>query len=187
MDRNLKWHDDNGKIAQLYCKWSHAKSRCYNKNNPRYKYYGARGITMCDEWRYSYRAFAEWAYDHGYRSGMSLDRIDNDRGYQPDNCRWVPLEEQKRNRRYCYHLEFKGREFCTLQEAADATGISQNTLTRRLKRGWPVELALGTPVGAGFKLRSTILKTQRRKFDKCAYCAMPQRSDTSKRRKSSRP
>lgn len=187
MERNLTWNDGSGKQTPLYRKWAGARSRCYNKNDHRYALYGGRGIRMCDEWLFSFSTFAMWAYDNGYSEGMSLDRIDNDLGYSPDNCRWVHLDEQKRNRRYCYHFEYKGRKFTTLEDAAKFAGLKQNTLTRRLMRGWPVELAMETPAGGGFRLRGSVLKTQRRKFDKCAFCATPQRSGTSRGKKSSKP
>ena len=142
MKRNLEWHDENGKATPLYRKWAGARRRCYNKHDRRYPLYGGRGIRMCDEWLMSFRTFAEWAYGHGYRTGLSLDRIDNDGNYCPENCRFVTMDEQKRNRRFCHRVTFNGREFRTLQEVADHIGIKQNTLTKRLSRGWPMELAL---------------------------------------------
>ena len=99
MKRNLEWHDENGKATPLYRKWAGARKRCYNKHDRRYPLYGGRGIRMCDEWLMSFRTFAEWAYGHGYRTGLSLDRIDNDGNYCPENCRFVTMDEQKRNRR----------------------------------------------------------------------------------------
>ncbi len=78
--------------------WQAMKDRCYNKNNSRYKDYGARGITVCDRWRDSFEAFYE---DMGKRpnSELSLDRIDNDKGYSPDNCRWATHSQQQLNKR----------------------------------------------------------------------------------------
>lgn len=186
MEKNLKWHDENGKMTPLYRKWTGARSRCYNKDNPRYPLYGGRGIRMCDDWLLSFRTFAEWAYKNGYAEGKSLDRVDNYLGYSPDNCRWVDPDEQKRNRRYCYHFKYRGRQFATLEDAAKFAGLKQNTLTRRLMRGWPVELAMETPAGGGYRIRSSVLKTKRRKFDKCAFCATPPRSGISRKPKSSR-
>ena len=80
-----------------YQAWSDMKQRCYNPKTWAYTYYGARGITVCDEWRNSYRAFAR---DMGNRPDkMSLDRIDNDKGYYKDNCKWSTKKEQINNRR----------------------------------------------------------------------------------------
>ena len=83
----------------LYCRWESMKSRCYRKSDKDYPNYGGRGITMCDEWRYDFWAFADWAMENGYRDGLTIDRKDNDKGYSPDNCRWITRYEQNQNKR----------------------------------------------------------------------------------------
>lgn len=85
--------------TRLYRLWSQAKQRCTNPHNDSYYNYGERGIRMCDEWLNDYTAFHEWAMANGYNDKLSLDRIDNDKGYSPDNCRFVTAKEQCRNRR----------------------------------------------------------------------------------------
>ena len=88
---------------RLYNVWVVMRERCNNPKWPQYKHYGERGIRVCEEW-YNFRTFMEWAYANGYdkdakRGECTIDRIDNSKGYSPDNCRWVTLAENLRNRR----------------------------------------------------------------------------------------
>lgn len=89
--------------------WNSIKQRCFNQNNKAYKHYGGRGITVCDEWRDNFQAFYDWAMANGYQEGLSIDRIDNNKGYSPENCRWVTMSEQNKNKRakngYSIHRE----------------------------------------------------------------------------------
>ena len=80
--------------------WYAMRQRCGRKENDNYKWYGQRGIRICDEWS-SYQAFETWALAHGYTDNLSIDRIDNDKNYSPDNCMWVTMAEQAQNRRSC--------------------------------------------------------------------------------------
>lgn len=78
---------------KLYHVFYGMKARCNNPNNPNYHKYGARGIKLCDEWEHNYMAFRQWALENGYKEGLTIDRVDSDKGYYPENCRWITLSE----------------------------------------------------------------------------------------------
>lgn len=93
--------------AKLYRTWKTMMHRCYNPKREKYKDYGGRGITVCNEW-HDPNTFINWSYTHGYQTGLQIDRIDNGRGYSPDNCRWVTAKENSRNRRNTVFLTING-------------------------------------------------------------------------------
>lgn len=84
--------------TRLYRIWSHMKARCDQPNNNRYYRYGARGIKVCDEWHCSFEAFYEWAINNGYQDSLTIERKNNALGYSPENCCWIPLSEQGKNK-----------------------------------------------------------------------------------------
>lgn len=132
--------------ARLYSVHSTMMQRCNNPNAHAYKNYGGRGIKVCEEW-HDYEAFKEWALANGYeelkQGKCTLDRIDPNKGYSPDNCRWVDMKTQQRNRRNNVRLTLDG-ETKTLTEWAELTGTKPVTMRKRLEYGWPVrEVILG--------------------------------------------
>lgn len=129
--------------SRLYRIWKAMKWRC-NPKSPDYKHYGARGITVCKEWEHSFEAFRDWAMAHGYAENLTIDRINNDKGYSPDNCRWITQGKQNLNKRNNHTVTYQGRTQ-TLSQWAKEFGLNSSTLHRRLKEGWPVEKALTTP------------------------------------------
>ena len=118
--------------------------RCERKDHPNYKNYGGRGIYVCDDWK-EYLKFKEWALSHGYENGLSLDRIDNDSPYCPENCRFVTIKQQANNRRTNKFFELNGVAH-TLAEWSDITGIKYQTIFNRIKIGWSFEDAINKPV-----------------------------------------
>ena len=130
---------------RLYTIWEHMKQRCYNVNNKSYKDYGARGITVCNEWRCDFLSFFNWAIDNGYRENLTIDRINNNGNYEPSNCRWATNIVQNRNKRHLHMITYNHKTQ-TLVEWSEVVGIKYNTLERRInKYGWSIERALTTP------------------------------------------
>lgn len=93
-------HNTGKKPDRIYRIWIGMKSRCRNPNDTGYHVYGGRGIDVCDEWWSDFTTFYDWAMNNGYSDDLTIDRIDVDDGYYPDNCRWVTMYEQSQNRRY---------------------------------------------------------------------------------------
>lgn len=120
-------------------------SRCYNPNVAKYSSYGARGITVCAAWLHNYEAFQAWGLASGYSDDLTIDRIDNDKGYSPENCRWETSTVQSRNRRTTRTLTWRGKTQ-TPKEWAAELGISYEALQLRVSRGWDAERALAQSV-----------------------------------------
>jgi hypothetical protein len=109
-ESNLEHKTTHGRSGtSLYAVWNGMKGRCYNPNNHNYARYGARGICVCDEWKASFEEFYMWAMNNGYEDGMSIDRIDNNGNYCPDNCRWADIKTQNNNRRISLMYTYNGK------------------------------------------------------------------------------
>ena len=109
------------------------KQRCCNPNSRSYHNYGGRGITMCNEWKNSPDAFFEWALSHGYSDGLTIERIDVNGNYSPDNCCWIPGREQSKNRRSVVRISYLGNEY-TLSDACEIINVDRHTVTAYSKK-----------------------------------------------------
>jgi len=122
--------------------WQDMKQRCHNPNSVQFKNYGARGIVVCERWRSDFSKFLQ---DMGIKpDGLTIDRIDNDGDYCPENCRWANKSEQRANQRGVVLLPVDG-QLVPRDVAARLVGIHPSTLQTRLRKGWAVQDALATP------------------------------------------
>jgi len=148
IDRNTK---HNHSSERLYKIWNRIIGCCYNKNRDSYQYYGGIGIQVCDEWKNDYMAFREWAYSNGYDENAlfhecTIDRIDVNGNYCPENCRWVDFRTQSNNKSTTFYVEYKGQKK-SIAEWSQIVGIDRKVLYSRIHySNWPVERAMETPV-----------------------------------------
>lgn len=140
----LRWHP-------LYMVFAKMKDRCYKENNPAYKWYGARGINISDEWLTDFKSFYNWCIENGWEKGKEIDRINNDAGYSSDNCRIVYPRVNANNKRNNVRLEFGGEKY-SMYELELISGIPATRILRRVRDyGWSVERALMQPVRTTIK------------------------------------
>lgn len=144
MKKHGLYSDKNGKKSRLYHIWEDMKNRCLNKNNKRFEQYGGKGVEIFKPW-HEYINFHEWAINNGYKKHLTIDRIDVEGNYEPNNCRWATQKEQANNRSTNVLIEFNG-ETLTRQQWSERLGFKKHVLKNRLKRGWSVERALTTPL-----------------------------------------
>lgn len=137
----LKHGYSRTRIDNIY---GHMKRRCYSPKSNSYHLYGAKGITVCDEWLKDKKAFFEWALSHGYADNLSLDRIDGTKGYSPENCRWVDWYKQQNNRSNNRRISIDGEEK-TVAEWSRVSGVKPTTIYIRLNKGWDTKQAVFTP------------------------------------------
>lgn len=150
---NVHRKKHGGVNEKLYGVYRAMLQRCYNANNSQYDDYGGRGITVCDEWKDSYISFRDWAFTNGYREEVlpnglnkwTIDRINVNGNYEPNNCRWITCQEQQFNKRDNVYITYNG-ETKTAKEFSIQYNISPDVLWQRLKHGWEVNEAIETPV-----------------------------------------
>lgn len=130
--------------SKLYLVWVEMRQRCNNPKSRKFKHYGARGISVCKEWS-TFEAFYKWAVLNGYKEGLTLDRIDNEGNYDPENCRWVTQLIQCNNKRDCKMLTYKGKTQ-SLADWARELNLNYYTLRSRIRIGWSARKAFETPM-----------------------------------------
>lgn len=135
-----------GKGTKLYEIWCAMRSRCSCPKSKSYKHYGGRGIAVCKEWDTDFNSFRQWAIENGYKEELSIDRIDVNGNYEPDNCRWATAKQQTNNRTITRKIEYQGKTLA-LSEWSECLGIKLDTLYYRIfKLGWSIERAFNERV-----------------------------------------
>jgi len=127
--------------SRLYQIYSGIKQRCTNPHIHRFYNYGGRGINICDEWNNNSSSFFKWAVESGYRDDLTIDRKDNNKGYFPDNCQWIPMAEQARNKRCNVFITIDG-ETNTQAHWAKHFGIYPSSISKLRQRGYSPEEAV---------------------------------------------
>lgn len=144
--------------TKLFGIWTHMLERCYKQYHKSYKDYGGRGISVCNEWKNNFMNFYNWAMENGFDETAdfmqcTLDRIDVNGNYEPNNCRFVSMKEQCNNRRNSRFLEYSG-EAHTVSQWAELIGISYSALEKRLELGWTIGQALGFEYRKGVRVKT---------------------------------
>ena len=130
--------------TRIYRIWKNMKTRCNNPNGKDWKDYGGRGITVCEEWQHNFQAFYDWSMANGYNDDLSIDRIDCDKGYSPDNCRWTDATTQANNKHNNHLITINGVTKTCMAWIKD-TGISRSTFYQRLRKGVTGEALIAPP------------------------------------------
>lgn len=135
-------HQKNGEMTRIYSVWAAMIQRCTNPKNKQYKDYGKRGISVCKRWR----KFSDFLIDMGnkWKSGLTIERTDNGRGYYKENCQWVTQKKNSRNKRNNRLITYGGKTQC-LSQWAEETGINVGTIHWRLNNGWLIKKIITTP------------------------------------------
>lgn len=132
--------------TRLYGIWGKMRDRCNREKSPAYKDYGGRGIKVCSEWDKDFFSFYKWATENGYSDDLTIERKDVNGGYNPENCCWIPPEDQQKNKRSCRYVTIDGEKM-TLKSACEKIGLPYKAVHLRItRRGWPVERALSEPI-----------------------------------------
>ena len=144
-ERNRKRQTTHGMSkSRLYRIWANMLQRCKNPKTDRYQSYGGKGVRVCSVW-HEFAEFYDWAMQNGYEEALSIDRLDVNGNYEPNNCRWVNAKTQMSNKSNNRILSVCGITK-TMSEWAECTGINVSTIAMRLRNGWSEERAVSKPV-----------------------------------------
>lgn len=143
------------KKHRIYRIWRGIKARCLNPNVSIYKYYGGRGITICEEWK-EFMNFRDDMFP-SYKDDLTIDRIDVDGNYEPGNCRWATVGEQNRNKRNTWYIEHDGERMCA-KDFCKRIDLDYSTFQKRLKRGWTIEESVNPIMRMQNKYRSKLIE-----------------------------
>lgn len=151
--RHISYNKKHGMSDKpIYTIWLLMKERCFNYKRREYKDYGGRGIKVCSEWLDATK-FIEWALNNGYTEGLTIDRIDNNGNYEPNNCRWVDRETQANNKRNNRLITYKG-ETKTITQWAKEHGLTYYIVKKRIDNyGWTFEKAITEPINQKYSNR----------------------------------
>lgn len=141
MNRDREKNPAADRDTRLYRVWRGIRARTSYESQLSYKNYGGRGISICDEWHDDFSAFRNWALANGYSDDLTIDRLDIDGDYTPDNCRWATRKEQNNNQRSNIRLSFDG-ETHTASQWAEIMGITKDCIYKRIRRGYTIEAIL---------------------------------------------
>ena len=125
--------EHGGTYTILYSKWSGIKRRLYNNNDSHYNNYGAIGLDMFKDWKEDFNSFKKWALENGYNDKLTIERIDVNKGYYPNNCKWIPMKEQAHNKRNTVYVLYNDKP-TRLQEISKVEGIPHKTISSRYYR-----------------------------------------------------
>lgn len=131
--------------SKLHNVWLSMRNRCTRTKDSHYKYYGGKGIAVCDEW-HDFSVFYNWAISNGWREGLTIDRIDNSKGYNPENCRIADIITQANNKTNNAKFLFQGK-MMTAREISEITHINSILISERIRHGWTIENAARIPPG----------------------------------------
>lgn len=146
-EMRIKLNTKHGKrYTRLYGIWLNMKNRCNNPKDTYYSCYGGRGINVCEEWSNDFMSFYNWSMDNGYADNLLIDRINVNKGYRPDNCRWTTLKEQANNKTNNHYITYAGKTQ-SMMKWAETLGIKYSTLRARINSyKWNIEKAFTTPI-----------------------------------------